>query len=147
MTSTNLSVTESTVPVDEARVEEFATELLSHYTSGMLSQMVDLGHRTGLFAAAAEGPTTSEELAARAGVHERYVREWLGALVTGGIFLYDPASATYTLPAEHAAVLTGNGSANLAALAQINTHLGQAPASGCRGVPSRRRGALQRVSP
>ena len=74
MTSTNLAATESTVPVDEARVEEFATELLSHYTSGMLSLMVDLGHRTGLFAAAAEGPTTSEELAARAGLHERYVR-------------------------------------------------------------------------
>ena len=39
--------------------------------------------------------------------------------------MYDPTSATYTLPAEHAAVLTGSGSANLAALAQINTHLGK----------------------
>jgi len=116
---------DGTGPVDETRVEEFTTQLLSHYTSGMLSLMVDLGHRTGLFDAAAEGPATSEELAARAGVHERYVREWLGALVTGGIVLYDPASATYTLPAEHAAVLTGTGSANLAPLAQINTHLGK----------------------
>ena len=124
MTSISLA-SEARAPVDEARVEEFATELLSHYTSGMLGLMVDIGHRTGLFAAAAEGPATSEELAARAGVHERYVREWLGALVTGGIVLYDPTSATYTLPAEHAAVLTGSGSANLAALAQINTHLGK----------------------
>ena len=123
MTTTDIAP-DGTVPVDEARVEEFTAELLSHYTSAMLSLMVDLGHRTGLFAAASEGPATSEELAARAGVHERYVREWLGALVTGGIVLYDATSATYTLPAEHAAVLTGTGSANLAPLAQINTHLG-----------------------
>lgn len=124
MTTTNIAPA-GNLPMDEARVEEFAAELLSHYTSGMLALMVDLGHRTGLFAAASDGPATSEELAARAGVHERYVREWLGALVTGGMFLYDPTSATYTLPAEHAAVLTGNGSANLAPLAQINTHLGK----------------------
>jgi SAM-dependent methyltransferase len=114
-----------TATLDEARVEEFAGELFGHYTSGMLSLMVDLGHRTGLFEAAAEGPATSEELAARAGLHERYVREWLGALVTGGIVDYEPASCSYTLPAEHAACLSGSGASNLAALAQINTHLGK----------------------
>ena len=114
-----------TATLDEARVEEFAGELLGHYTSGMVTLMIDLGHRTGLLAAAAEGTATSEELAARAGLQERYVREWLGAMVTGGIVAYDPASCTYTLPAEHAACLTGAGASNLAALAQINTHLGK----------------------
>lgn len=109
--------------LDAHRVEEFSGELFSHYTSGMLTLMIDLGDRTGLFAAASEGPSTSEELAARAGLHERYVREWLAALVTGGIVDYDPPSATYTLPAEHAAVLAGDTAANLAPLAQINTHL------------------------
>jgi SAM-dependent methyltransferase len=113
----------TTAKLDDSRVEEFAGELLGHYTSGMLALMVDLGHRTGLFAAAAEAPATSEELAARAGLQERYVREWLGALVTGGLIKYDPQFCTYTLPAEHAACLTGAGAANLAALAQINTHL------------------------
>jgi SAM-dependent methyltransferase len=120
-TTTTTPVT--TAIVDETRTEEFTAELLSHYTSGMLALMVDLGHRTGLFDAAAEGPATSEELAARAGLHERYVREWLASLTTGGIVGYDPASATYTLPPEHAAVLTGPGSDNLAPLAQLNTHL------------------------
>ena len=114
-----------TATLDEARVEEFAGELLDHYTRGMLTLMIDLGHRTGLLDAAAEGSATSEELAARAGLQERYVREWLGAMVTGGIFDYDPASCTYTLPAEHAACLSGAGASNLAALAQINTHLGK----------------------
>lgn len=111
--------------LDESLVEEFAGELIAHYTSGMVTLMVDMGHRTGLFEAAAEGPATSEELAARAGLQERYVREWLGALVTAGIFDFDPTACSYSLQAERAACLTGAGSANLATLAQINTHLGK----------------------
>lgn len=113
-----------TAPINETRVEEFAGELLGHYTGGMITFMVDIGHRTGLFSAAAEGPATSEELAARAGLQERYVREWLGSLVTAGIVDYEPATCTYTLPREHAACLAGPGGGNLAGLAQINTHLG-----------------------
>ncbi len=76
--------------VDEQLVEKFAGELIGHYTSGMVTMMVDIGHRSGLFEAAAEGPATSEELAARAGLTERYVREWLGALVSAGIFALQP---------------------------------------------------------
>ena len=64
---------------------------MSIYTGSMLNYMIDIGHRTGLFTAAAAGPATSEELADRAGLTERYVREWLGAMVTGGIVDYDPA--------------------------------------------------------
>jgi SAM-dependent methyltransferase len=122
-TSTDPDPDQAVAVSNAERVEEFSLELLSHYTSGMLTLMVDLGHRTGLFAAAVEGTATSEELAARAGMHERYVREWLAALVTGGIVDYDPPSATYTLSPDHAAVLTGGSAANLAPLAQINTHL------------------------
>ncbi|WP_332664341.1 class I SAM-dependent methyltransferase [Aeromicrobium sp.] len=114
----------TTRSVDEQLVEKFAGELISHYTSGMVTMMVDVGHRSGLFEAAAEGPATSEELAARAGLHERYVREWLGSLVSAGIFLYSPRTGVYTLPAEHAECLTGPGAGNLATVAQINTHLG-----------------------
>jgi hypothetical protein len=68
----------ATGPLDEARVEAFAGRLFELFTGGMLTFMVDHGHRTGLFAAAAAGPATSTELAARADVRERYVREWLG---------------------------------------------------------------------
>ncbi len=77
------------------------------FTAGMLTYMIDIGHRTGLFYAAAAGPVTSAELAARAGLEERYVREWLGAMVTGGIVDYDAATRTYTLPPAHAACLAG----------------------------------------
>src|SRR4029453_13911150 len=104
--------------LDEARVEAFAGRLFELYTGGMLTFMIDIGHRTGLFAAPAAGPPTSHELAARADLQPRYVREWLGAMVTGGIAEYDPATWTYRLPAEHAARLTRAGAGHPAALSR-----------------------------
>ncbi|HEU5260751.1 MAG TPA: hypothetical protein VFU41_04905 [Gemmatimonadales bacterium] len=42
-----------------------------------------MGHRTGLFDVMSKlPPATSDEIAARAVLNERYVREWLGAMVT-----------------------------------------------------------------
>jgi SAM-dependent methyltransferase len=118
----SMSTTE--VAVDPAKVEEFAGRLMSVFTGSMLSYMIDLGHRTGLFSAAAQGPATSEELADRASLTERYVREWLGAMVTGGIVDYDPTTTTYSLPPERAACLT-EGPTNMAPWAGMNTHLGK----------------------
>ena len=104
--------------LDKQRVQEFARKLFGFYTSGILTLMVDLGHKTGLFEAAAKGAGTSEEIAARAGLNERYVREWHGAMATGGVFEYDAATRRFSLPAEHAACLTGTSSRNLAAGSQ-----------------------------
>jgi SAM-dependent methyltransferase len=115
--------TATTGTLDEARVEAFAGRLFELYTGGLLASMIDIGQRTGLFGAAAAGPATSAELAARADLQERYVREWLGAMVTGGILDHDPATGTYRLPAEHAACLTGSGSGNLAPFSRLDTHL------------------------
>ena len=106
-------------PLDRRSVQEFARALFGHYTSGLLTLMIDIGHKTGLFEALARGPATSEELAARAGLSERYVREWLGAVATGKLVAYDPASRTFTLPPEHAVCLTGTSSRNLAAGSQV----------------------------
>lgn len=100
--------------LDRKRVQEFARKLFGFYTSGILTLMVDIGHRLGLFEAAARGPATSAELAARAGLDERYVREWLAAMATGGVFEYEPATGRFTLPPEHAQCLTGPSSRNLA---------------------------------
>jgi SAM-dependent methyltransferase len=105
--------------LDRQRVQDFARRLFGHYTSGMLALMVDIGHRTGLFEAAAKGAATSQQLADRAGLDERYVREWLGAMVTGGIIDYEPSTRAFVLPAEHAVCLTGTSSRNLAANSQL----------------------------
>lgn len=105
--------------LDRKRVQEFARKLFGHYTSGMLSFMVAIGQRTGLFEALAHGTGTSQEIAARAGLQERYVREWLGAMTTGGIVEYDAGTGIFVLPQEHAVCLTGRSSRNLAATSQV----------------------------
>lgn len=110
--------------LDPASMEAAAGKVLSIYAGSMLNYMIDIGHQTGLLATAAQGPGTSAELADRAGLTERYVREWLAAMVTGGLFEYDPTTKTYTLPAPAAAVLTG-GPLPLAVMAGLQTHLGK----------------------
>lgn len=111
------------VGLDADRIGKFAGKLIDIYAAGTVTLMIDLAHRNGLFEALAAGPGTSEELAGRAGLQERYVRECLGALVTGGLVEYEPGGRHYTLPAEHAVCLTGAGSLNMAPFAQITTLL------------------------
>ena len=106
--------------------EEFAERIVGVLNSATLALMTSIGHRTGLFDRLAElPPATSEEIAAAAGLHERYVREWLGAMVTSRIIDYDAVTATYRLPPEHAACLTrAAGPDNLAMLMQYVALLG-----------------------
>jgi ubiquinone/menaquinone biosynthesis C-methylase UbiE len=102
----------------------FATKMLELFTGAMLTKMIDIGYDTGLFEASRAGPATSEELAKRAGLKERYVREWLGAMATGGIYEYDASTRRYELPEEHAALLTGHTAQNLSPHAKIMEHFG-----------------------
>lgn len=104
---------------DTARAEAFAGQLVNHLNGAAVALMASLGHRTGLFdAMRALPPATSAGIAAAAGLSERYVREWLGAMVTGGVVEHDPAANTFHLPAEHAAFLTRSAPSNLAATMQ-----------------------------
>lgn len=93
---------------NQEKAGKFVEKLLTVINHGALTLMFSIGHRTGLFDALGEleNPATSAEIAAAADLNERYVREWLGAMVTGQIVEYDPKSATYRLPPEHAAFLT-----------------------------------------
>jgi SAM-dependent methyltransferase len=110
--------------VDLQRTEAFGGRLLDLLTGHVLTSLIGIGHRIGLFETAARGPATCPELAERAGLDERYVREWLGAMVTGRIFEYEPDTARFTLPAEHAALLTGARSANVGPVAGMLVNLG-----------------------
>ena len=112
---------------DPQRAEGFAQRLLSAFNDGALCLMTSVGHRTALFdTMAAHGPATSAELAQTAGLHERYVREWLGAMTTSRVVAYDPESRRYALPAEHAAFLTRAAAPdNIAVFAQYIALLGQ----------------------
>ena len=137
---------------DQTRAETFADRVVETLNGGALALMTSLGHRAGLFDALAEaGAVSSAELAERAGLNERYVREWLGAMTSGG-FVELEAEGRYLLPAEHAASLTRKaGSDNIAVLSQYIGLLGTVEDSILRcfreggGVPYSEFGRFQEV--
>jgi ubiquinone/menaquinone biosynthesis C-methylase UbiE len=112
---------------DSTRAENFANSLMDTLNKSSLSFMISIGHRSGLFDAMSNMEfSSSDEIAAAANLNERYVREWLGAMVTGGIVEYSAASKTYKLPAEHAAFLTRKaGSDNIGVFMQYAAVMGE----------------------
>ncbi len=111
---------------DPAKAEAFADRFLTALNDGALCLMASVGHRTGLFDAMRDHPSsTSEEIAERAGLAERYVREWLGAMTTARVVEVDPATSRFRLPTEHAAFLTRAAAAdNIAVFSQYISLLG-----------------------
>ncbi len=91
--------------VDYTHVEAFLGKVMADTSGLMVTIMASLGDRLGLFKNLAYGPATSAQLATRAGLNERYTREWLSAMASAGYIAYDPASSCFTLPPEHLPVL------------------------------------------
>ncbi|MCC2099376.1 MAG: transcriptional regulator, partial [Hyphomicrobiales bacterium] len=110
-----------TSDLDLQAAEAFAGKIAEIVNSGAIAVMISIGHKTCLFDRMAIMPaSTSQRIADAAGLNERYVREWLAAMVTGGIVNYFPESQSYTLPCEHAASLTRDAAlGNLAVYAQF----------------------------
>ena len=100
--------------LDQAKSQQFSEKMVGIINGAAMALMSSVGHRTGLFdaMAALTAPATTAEVAEKAHLNERYVREWLGAMVTGGIVEHDHEAGTYWLPAEHAAWLTRAASPN-----------------------------------
>jgi ubiquinone/menaquinone biosynthesis C-methylase UbiE len=108
--------------IDPDKAAAFMDQMRVILNHGMAATMIGIGHRVGIFDAMAtfEGAgATSHEIAHAAGLHERYVREWLNTMTTAAIVTYDGKTDTYRLPPEHAAVTTrAAGLANMASYAQ-----------------------------
>jgi 2-polyprenyl-3-methyl-5-hydroxy-6-metoxy-1,4-benzoquinol methylase len=115
-----------TQEINQERVEAFAGRMIGALNEGAIAVMTSIGHRTGLFDAMCGLPySTSEEIASAANLSERYVREWLAAMVVGGIVEHDPENGKYYLPPEHAASLTRAASPdNIAVTAQFISVMG-----------------------
>ena len=115
------------MPTREKNIDEFADQLMGVLNQGALSLIVSIGHRTGLFDALDElSASTPEEIADHTGLNSRYIKEWLGAMVSGGILIYRPDKRKYRLPEAHAALLTRRASPdNMAVFAQYIGLLGQ----------------------
>ena len=112
--------------IDRKRAEAFSERMLGILNAGALGVMISIGHRTGLFDTLRErSPSTSAEIAEAAGLNERYVREWLGAMLTGGIVECDADGTRFWLPPEHAMWLTRQATPdNIAVFAQYISQFG-----------------------
>jgi SAM-dependent methyltransferase len=96
--------------LDQAKMEAFVHKVLGDTSATLTTILAVLGDRLGLFKdLAAHGPATSDELASRLGMHERYAREWLGGMASAGYLEYEPATRRFTLPPEHAPALAQEG--------------------------------------
>ncbi|MEV4101168.1 class I SAM-dependent methyltransferase [Nonomuraea sp. NPDC049649] len=96
--------------MDQQRVRDFAMEIAAERAHAGAVLLSYLGDRLGIWRAmAGAGPLDSAGLAARTGLSERYLREWLSGQAVAGHVTYDPASGRFELPAEHAAVLADEG--------------------------------------
>lgn len=116
----------TTQEFDKSKADEFASKMIQILNGGLLSLMISIGHKTGLFdVISGLVASTSNEIALSANLNERYIREWLGAMVTGGILKYDSSTKKYLLPPEHAIFLTrAAGIDNLAVLSQYVSLMG-----------------------
>jgi 2-polyprenyl-3-methyl-5-hydroxy-6-metoxy-1,4-benzoquinol methylase len=97
--------------MDMKKVEELAFRVVGDMGGAFVMALGYIGDRLGLFKAmAGAGPITSVELAQKTGLNERYVREWLRAMVACEYIDYDTASERYVMTPEQAFVLANEDS-------------------------------------
>jgi 2-polyprenyl-3-methyl-5-hydroxy-6-metoxy-1,4-benzoquinol methylase len=93
----------SAPPIDEDRLHELLGQAVVEFGAAVNAALIVIGDRLGLFRTlAVDGPLTSEELASRTGLNERYVREWANAQAASGWVGYDAAGERYSMSPEQA---------------------------------------------
>ena len=96
---------------DHNQALQFAFKVVGDLASAMNAPLIYIGDKLGIFKAMSDGqPVNSEELAQKTGLTERYIREWMKAMIAAEYLSYNPGTRRSTLTAEHALVLAKEGS-------------------------------------
>lgn len=91
--------------IDIEKTKKIAEHAFGMLSGALVSAMIHLGDRMGLYGAMdGAGAMTSEELARKTGLHERWVREWLYGQAAAGLIDYK-GEARFELSPESALVL------------------------------------------
>ena len=86
---------------NEDKLHQLVGKMLGDLGGAFCVPTVRIGLRLGLFKALHEGgPATADELAKRAGLTERYVREWALAQAANGFVDYESTSRKFSLSPE-----------------------------------------------
>jgi 2-polyprenyl-3-methyl-5-hydroxy-6-metoxy-1,4-benzoquinol methylase len=92
--------------VNKDRVHDIVMRVVNDQAGAMAMALGYLGDKLGLFRCLYEsGAMTSEELASQTGLNERYVREWLRAMVASEYVEFDERTESYHLDPEQSLVL------------------------------------------
>lgn len=103
--------TEATRELDMEKAQALAFQMVGDVASTLMSTLTVIGDRLELFdALRAVEPATSEAFAVRAGIDERYAREWLSAMACHGYVTYDDESKQFFLTPEQAFCLVNRDS-------------------------------------
>jgi len=95
--------------IDQDRLNDFLGHAVGDLGAAISATLMLIGDQLGFYKALAQQSLSSDELAARTGTSERYVREWLGNQAAGGYVQYDAASDRYSLSEEQALCLADPG--------------------------------------
>src|SRR6201993_5575989 len=91
--------------MDETKLHQFVGQMLNDLGGAVSIALVQMGDALGLYKILHEkGAMTTQELAAEAGVNERYLREWAAHHAASNYLSYDPATQKFALPEEQAMV-------------------------------------------
>ncbi len=102
--------------VDEDKLNELLGTFVTDVGGSYQALSAVIGDRLGLYRSLlAVMPGTPAEVAAEAGVGERYMREWLQGQAAGGYVTYDPATGRFSLTEEQAFALASPDGMQIAA--------------------------------
>jgi ubiquinone/menaquinone biosynthesis C-methylase UbiE len=107
----------------ETGAQPFSQTMVDVLNFGAVNLAMAIGYRTGLFEMldTVDVPCTVELIAEETGLDGRYIREWMGIMVSSGIIELSEQSGEnqYYLPKEHGDLLTRRaGSSNLGVYTQ-----------------------------
>ncbi len=89
--------------MSEKDIDLFTERILGEINSAMSCLNLYVGHRLGLFKAlTTAGPSAPDELAAKTGFNERYVREWLECMAANEYLDHDAKTGRFSLSPEYA---------------------------------------------
>lgn len=93
--------------VDSDKLNQFIGKFLGDVGAAAHGASILIGEQLGLYRAlSASGPLSSEGLAAKAGIPERYAREWLAGQAASGYVEYDAGAKRYWMTPEQTFALT-----------------------------------------
>ncbi|MBX4985316.1 class I SAM-dependent methyltransferase [Rhizobium lentis] len=96
---------------DMQKLDALVGRLVGDVGAAMSGALVVLGDQVGIFRAMADGkPMSVKDLAAKTGMKERYLREWLSAQAAAEYVSYDEKSDRFSLTPEQAMVFADENS-------------------------------------